>query len=161
MHTSQHVTSFLILIPLHQDLAILWVLILEIEDVECCSTFVGTATLCLDLLDLDLVLISCTFLVHKLPPFHVTVILLYSILVKLLRLKFTYLFFSILSRRCLCCCSLIYLSYEAKSRLNLSLSGKKCDDVGSGLFNNALSMYLWYEPILSLSLICSTLSLSF
>ena len=81
--------------------------------------------------------------------------------VKLLGLKIYYLFFSMTSRRCLCCCSLIYLSYVAKSRLNLSLSGKKWDDVGSGLFTNALSMYLWYEPILSLSLICSILSLSF
>ena len=78
MHASQHITSFLILIPLHQDLAILRVFILEIENVECCTAFVGTTTLSLDLLDLDLVLISRTFLVHKLPPFHVTVIFLNS-----------------------------------------------------------------------------------
>lgn len=78
MHTSKHVTCLLVLIPLHQNLTILRVLILKIKDVECCSTFVCTATLSLYLLDLDLVLISCTFLVHKLPPFHITVIFLYS-----------------------------------------------------------------------------------
>jgi hypothetical protein len=46
-------------------------------------------------------------------------------------------------------------------RLEFEIPGKKWDEVGSGLLTKALSTYLWYEPILSLSLNYSILSLSF
>ena len=42
----------------------------------------------------------------------------------------------------------------------MKLPGRKWEDPGSGLFTRALSTYLWYEPILSLNLNYSILSLS-
>lgn len=79
MHTSQHISCSLVLVFLHQKQAVLRVFILKVKDVEGGTILVGTATLCLDLLDLDLVLVPDTFLVHEFPPFHISVILLDSI----------------------------------------------------------------------------------
>lgn len=79
MHTSQHVTRPLILVPLHQKLAVLRVFILKVKDIESGTALVSAATLRLYLLDLNLMLVPSALLVHKLPPFHVTVILLHSI----------------------------------------------------------------------------------
>ncbi len=78
VHTSQHVSCSLVLVFLHQNQAVLRVFILKVKDVEGGTILVGTATLCLDLLYLNLVLVSGTFLVHELPPFHISVILLNS-----------------------------------------------------------------------------------
>lgn len=79
VHTSQRISCSLILVLLHQKQAVLRVFILKVKDVEGGTILVGTATLCLDLLDLDLVLVPGTFLVHKLPAFHISVVLLDSI----------------------------------------------------------------------------------
>ena len=79
MHASKGVTRILVLVLLHKELAFLGVLVLEVQYVEGGTALVGPATLRLQLLDLDLVLVPCSFLVHELPPFHVPVVLLHSI----------------------------------------------------------------------------------
>ena len=79
MHASEGVTRVLVLVLLHKELAVLGVLVLEVQYVEGGTALVGPATLRLQLLDLDLVLVPCSFLVHELPAFHVPVVLLHSI----------------------------------------------------------------------------------
>ena len=64
----------LILILEHEKLAILRVLILQVENVECCTTLVHTPALCLDLLNLYLVCITSPLIVHELPAFHVPIV---------------------------------------------------------------------------------------
>ena len=79
MHASEGVTRVLVLVLLHKELAVLGVLVLQVQYVEGGTALVGPATLRLQLLDLDLVLVPRSFLVHELPPFHVAVVLLHSI----------------------------------------------------------------------------------
>ena len=79
MHASKGVTRILVLVLLHKELAVLGVLVLQVQYVEGGTALVGPATLRLQLLDLDLVLVPRSFLVHELPAFHVAVVLLHSI----------------------------------------------------------------------------------
>lgn len=79
MHASQHITRLLVLIFLHQNLSILRVFILKIKDVEGSATFVCTTTLCLNLFYLNLLLVSSTLFIHKLPTFHIAIVLFDSI----------------------------------------------------------------------------------
>ena len=84
MLTTEHVSRSFVLVLRHQHLAVLRVLILQVEYVECGAALVGPSTLRLHLLYLYLVRLAGAFIVHEFPAFHVPVILLHSLLLDVL-----------------------------------------------------------------------------
>jgi hypothetical protein len=140
---SEETSDLLISILLSEVVSLFVLFIPQVDNVVGCSTLVGVTNLILIRHLIDSPALSLLFVLHVFPPFKVTFILLNpkQQYFKLKRL-ITYLFESTQAYFLRKSDSLLTFSLAAKSRLNLSFSGKKWLDVGSGAFTRTLSTYL-------------------